>query len=156
MMSLVERVEAKEKIILPLDVKSSEEARRLVKALKDEVGAFKIGLELVNRCGFDVFPLMREAGAKKIFYDAKFMDIPNTVGGAMHGAVKMNFPWMINVHCSGGIERMNAAKEAAIRAADELDSSTKPPLVMGVTVLTSLDREDLLRIFGYGFVMISV
>lgn len=144
-------MQGKGKIILALDVKSSYEAEGLVEKLRDEVGAFKIGLELVNRVGFVIFQNLREKGIKKPFYDAKFHDIPNTVAGAMYGAVKRTLPWMINVHCSGGIEMMKAAKEALLQATKELPHDFQAPKIIGVTVLTSINQNVLseeLRIPG--------
>jgi len=139
---------SKEKIILPLDVDSTEKAVELTRLLKDEVGAFKVGLELVNSAGLDVFHAIREAGARKIFYDCKFHDIPNTVAGASRGAARLGV-WMFNVHCSGGFAMMKAAKEAAVETSAK--SGIPQPLVIGVTVLTSIDQATLnddLRVEG--------
>lgn len=139
---------SKEKIILPLDVDSTEKAVELVTLLKDDVGAFKVGLELVNSAGFGVFDEIRRAGAEKIFYDCKFHDIPNTVAGASRAAAKLGV-WMFNVHCAGGFAMMKAAKDAAVEAAGRLGK--QQPLVIGVTVLTSIDQSTLnddLRVHG--------
>ncbi len=139
---------SKEKIILPLDVDSTRKAIALVKLLKDDVGAFKVGLELVNSAGFGVFDKIRAAGAEKIFYDCKYHDIPNTVAGASRAAAKMGL-WLFNVHCSGGSSMMRAAKDAAVETAERL--GVTPGLVIGVTVLTSIDRDvlnDELRVPG--------
>lgn len=131
---------SKEKIILPLDVDTADKALALVETLRDEVGAFKVGLELVNSAGFSVFDRIREAGADRIFYDCKFHDIPNTVAGASRAAAAMGL-WLFNVHCAGGSAMMKAAKEAAVETAAKL--GTQPPKVIGVTVLTSIDRQAL-------------
>ncbi|MCX6344145.1 MAG: orotidine-5'-phosphate decarboxylase [Armatimonadetes bacterium] len=130
----------KEKIIIPLDVDSAEKAVELVRALKDDVGAFKVGLELVNYAGLGIFDKIRAAGATKIFYDCKFHDIPNTVAGASRAAAGMNV-WLFNVHCSGGFAMMKAAKDAALEAAEK--AGVNPPLVIGVTILTSIDQPTL-------------
>ena len=130
----------KSKIILPLDVDSLEKAVSLVDLLKDSVGAFKVGLELVNVTGIGVFDAIRKAGAHTIFYDCKFHDIPNTVAGASRAVAKMGV-WMFNLHCSGGYDMMKAAKEASLEAANEL--GVFPPKVIGVTVLTSISQEVL-------------
>ena len=138
----------KEKIIIPLDVDSAEKAVDLVRELKDDVGAFKVGLELVNYAGLGIFDKIRAAGAKKIFYDCKYHDIPNTVAGASRAAAGLDV-WLFNVHCSGGFAMMKAAKDAAIEAAET--AGMKPPLVIGVTILTSIDQQalnDELRIPG--------
>ena len=139
---------SKDKIILPLDVDTAEKAVELVRLLKDDVGAFKVGLELVNSAGLDIFDEITRAGARRIFYDCKFHDIPNTVAGASRAAARMGV-WMFNVHCSGGVAMMKAAKEAAIEVSAQ--AGKQPPLVIGVTVLTSIDQRvlnDEMRIPG--------
>lgn len=131
---------SKQKIILPLDVDTAEKAVALVKTLKDEVGAFKVGLELVNSAGLGIFDRIRSAGADRIFYDCKFHDIPNTVAGASRAAARMGV-WMFNVHCAGGAAMMAAAKQAAVE--ESARAGSNPPLVIGVTVLTSIDQQVL-------------
>ena len=128
------------RIILPLDVDTPEKAVALVELLKDEVGAFKVGLELVNSAGFKIFGMIAKAGAKKIFYDGKFHDIPNTVAGASRAVARMGI-WLYNVHCSGGVAMMRAAREAAVEEAEALGK--EPPKVIGVTLLTSIDQRQL-------------
>ncbi len=130
----------KDKIIIPLDVSSAEQAVRLVEELRDHVGAFKVGLEVLNNCGFGIFDAIKEAGADKIFYDCKFLDIPNTVAGASRGAASQQV-WMFNVHALGGKIMMEAAKKAAEERAEELGIA--PPLVIAVTILTSIDKAIL-------------
>ncbi len=128
------------RIILPLDVDTPEKAVALVELLKDEVGAFKVGLELVNSAGFKIFGMIAQAGAKKIFYDGKFHDIPNTVAGASRAVARMGI-WLYNVHCSGGVAMMRTAREAAGQEAERLGK--EPPKVIGVTLLTSIDQRQL-------------
>lgn len=128
------------KIILPLDTDSAENAVEWVELLKDDVGAFKVGLELINVAGLTIFDRIIEAGARKIFYDCKFHDIPNTVAGACR-AVAGRGIWMINVHCAGGYAMMKAAKDAVVEQSAKLGAET--PLVIGVTVLTSIDQLTL-------------
>ena len=130
----------KNKIIVGLDVDSAQKAEALVRQLAGEVGAFKVGLELVNSAGLGIFDIIRQAGAEKIFYDCKFHDIPNTVAGASRAAARLGV-WMFNVHCSGGAAMMKAAKDAAVEAAAEL--KIEAPKVIGVTVLTSIDQQTL-------------
>jgi orotidine-5'-phosphate decarboxylase len=131
----------KEKIIVALDVDTERDAQDMVRLLKDEVGAFKVGLELFNSTGPDIFGRLRQAGAENIFYDAKFHDIPNTVAGASRAAIKMSV-WMFNVHTTGGSDMMKAAAETARQTSLQL--GIPRPLVIGVTVLTSID-ESILR-----------
>ena len=130
----------KEKIILALDVSAEGDAVELVKELKDHVGAFKVGLELFNSTGPRIFESLRSTGAGRIFYDSKFHDIPNTVAGAARAAVRMGV-WMFNIHAPGGSAMMRAASDAAAEEADRL--GIERPLILGVTVLTSISEEVL-------------
>ena len=130
----------KNKIILALDVSAESDAIELVKDLKDHVGAFKVGMELFNSTGPRIFESLRDAGAGKVFYDSKFHDIPNTVAGAAKAAVRMGV-WMFNVHAPGGSAMMRAAADAAADEADRL--GVERPLILGVTVLTSISEEVL-------------
>lgn len=131
---------SKDKIIVALDVDSEEKAVELVSSLSGEVGAFKVGLELFNITGPGIFDKLKSAGAEKIFYDAKFHDIPNTVASAVRAAVRNNV-WMLNVHTTGGSAMMKAAVDAAKDEAGKL--GIEPPKMIGVTILTSIDTMTL-------------
>lgn len=100
-----------------------------------------MGLELMNAVGPDVFGALREHGARRIFYDAKFHDIPNTVRRAVKAAAAHGL-WMINVHASGG-SRMIAAAADAIREEAHQRRPDASPILLGVTLLTSLNDADL-------------
>jgi orotidine-5'-phosphate decarboxylase len=126
-------------IIVALDVDTREKALKLAEELEGKVAAFKVGLELFNSAGVPVIEAIQSKGIP-VFYDAKFHDIPNTVKGAVAAATKMGV-WMVNVHCTGGLEMMKAARESANETAAKLGSKT--PLVIGVTVLTSISQEIL-------------
>jgi len=130
----------KERIIVAVDVDSADRAEALAKRVAGEVGGLKVGLELVNAAGFGVLDRMRAAGAERIFYDCKFHDIPNTVAGASRAAARLGV-WMFNVHCSGGYDMMKAAREAAEDGARSVGVGRA--LVIGVTVLTSIDQRTL-------------
>lgn len=125
----------RERVLVALDYDNADDSLALVKRLAGRVGGFKAGLELVNAAGPDVFARLRDAGAGRIFYDAKFHDIPNTVAGAVRAAVRRNV-WMVNVHASGGAAMLQAAREAA-------GSGPNAPLLIGVTVLTSINEATL-------------
>ena len=129
-------MEPRERLILPLDVDNADSALRLVELLNPYVGAFKVGLELVNATGPAIFGQLHEAGAARIFYDAKLHDIPNTVAGAARAAARHGL-WMINVHAAGG-SRMLCAAASALR-----ESSAAPPMLISVTLLTSIAPEEL-------------
>lgn len=133
-------MQAKERIILPLDVSSENEALNMVKDLKDLVGVFKVGLELFNSLGPDIINSAKNAGAERVFFDSKLHDIPNTAAGAARAAVRMGV-WMFNVHATGGSAMMRAASESARKEAQKL--GIKPPMIIGVTMLTSINQHTL-------------
>lgn len=135
-------MEAKDRIIVALDVPTLDEALGLVDLLQPEVGFFKVGLELLTSEGPPkVVRAIKEAGGK-IFYDGKFKDIPNTVAGAARAVTRLGVQ-MFNVHCLGGPAMMKKAKEVAEEEA-RLQGIVRP-LVLGVTLLTSLDYQDLVK-----------
>jgi len=123
---------SKEKIIVPLDVSSEAEARRLIEILAGHVGLFKIGNQLFGRVGPSIVRAIKEAGTK-VFLDLKFHDIPNTVQHAVESTCALGVD-MLTIHLSGGKTMCKAA------VAGRGTSST---LILGVTVLTSLDDQAL-------------
>ena len=110
--------------------------------LAPAVGCFKIGNELFTTAGPDIVRRIRELGAP-VFLDLKFHDIPNTVAKGVRAAVRMDVQ-ILTIHTSGGFAMMQAAERAAQEAAAELKKPA--PIVLGVTVLTSLDGAELNRI----------
>ena len=130
----------KNKIIVALDVDSTDQAIDLVEQLKGSVAGFKVGLELVNAVGVDIFGRLQAAGADRIFYDAKLHDIPNTVAGACRMAARHGL-WMINVHASGGSRMISAAADALATASERAGVQT--PLLIAVTLLTSISEQEL-------------
>ena len=135
-----ESVISDSRIIVALDVDTAEKAVQLVGQLKDRVGVFKVGLELVNAAGLGIFETLRQAGAERFFYDAKLHDIPNTVAGAMRSIGSMGV-WCVTVHASGGAAMLKAAVEAARAQAEQ--SGVTPPKIFAVTVLTSISETAL-------------
>lgn len=132
----------KEKLVLALDVDNKEKAENLVKELKDYVGVFKVGKELFTAEGPSIFQMIRENGGK-IFADLKYHDIPNTVASAARTLVRHGVE-IFNVHASGGYEMMKKTREAIEDEAAKL--GVKRPVFLAVTVLTSLNDEDMKRI----------
>ncbi len=131
---------AREKVCLPLDgLNSIEDVRARVEELSPVVGLFKIGKESFTRFGPEVVSLVKSFGAN-VFLDLKYHDIPNTVKGAAKAATKLGV-YMFNVHASGGLEMMKAAVEGAKECSEEF--SVKMPKIIGVTVLTSIDKSIL-------------
>jgi orotidine-5'-phosphate decarboxylase len=134
-------------IIVALDVETRGEALKLANDLRDYVGLFKVGLELLNAEGINIVRELVGCGGK-VFLDGKFNDIPNTVAGASRAAVRLGVS-MLNVHAMGGIDMMKAAADAARDEANRI--RIKVPLILGVTILTSIDKITLnreLRIHG--------
>ena len=129
-------------IIVALDVPTADAALKLVEKLAPVVGAFKIGKEIFTSAGPDMVRSIRSLGAP-VFLDLKFHDIPNTVAKAVAAAVHLDVQ-MLTVHASGGREMLKAAEQAAQENARKLGCT--PPLVLGVTVLTSLDGAALQEI----------
>jgi orotidine-5'-phosphate decarboxylase len=132
-------MQAKDRIILALDVNEEAEALGLARQLKDAVGAFKIGMQLFNRRGPEIVAQFHRLGAK-VFVDLKFHDIPNTVAAAARVMTRSGV-FMFNLHAAGGREMMRAARQAADDEADRL--GIPAPLLMAVTLLTSMSQAQL-------------
>lgn len=129
----------KDKIIFALDVEHFSEAQYWVNLLKDQVGMFKVGKQLFTHSGPKVIDMIRKRN-QNIFLDLKFHDIPTTVAKAGEEATKLNVA-MFDLHALGGFEMMRKTAEASRATAKELGISK--PLILAVTVLTSMDEETL-------------
>jgi orotidine-5'-phosphate decarboxylase len=129
-------------IIAALDVPTAEAALKLAQLIAPAVGAFKIGSELFTAAGPDIVRRVRDTGAA-VFLDLKFHDIPNTVSKSIASATRLDVQ-MLTIHTSGGSEMMRAAEQSAQQTASQ--SGRNAPLVLGVTVLTSMDGNALSEI----------
>jgi orotidine-5'-phosphate decarboxylase len=130
---------AAERVLVALDVESLEAAATLLDRLRGVVTGCKIGSQLFTAAGPAAVELARKRDFR-VFLDLKFHDIPNTVAGAVREATRLGV-FMVNVHASGGVAMLRAAAQSATTAATEFRIAR--PLVLGVTVLTSLDRRAL-------------
>ena len=131
--------EGRNPVLVAIDTQEIDRARSLSQSLACAVGGIKLGLEFFNAHGpagvADV-----AGGRGDLFLDLKYHDIPNTVAGAVRAAIKLQ-PMILNVHAGGGPAMMRAALEAAEGEAGRLGVAC--PLVIAVTVLTSMDDDDL-------------
>jgi orotidine-5'-phosphate decarboxylase len=121
-------------ILVALDYPEMAQAMAMAERLDPSICRVKVGKELFTRCG----PAIIEALQKKdfqVFLDLKFHDIPNTTANAVAVAAELGV-WMVNVHASGGRRMLEAC-------VDRLSTYSQRPLLIGVTVLTSMQREDL-------------
>jgi orotidine-5'-phosphate decarboxylase len=127
-------LEQNPRIIVALDFARQEPALALVGRLDPQRCRLKVGKELFTRLGPAFVERLGSLGFQ-VFLDLKFHDIPNTVASACAAAADLGV-WMVNLHAAGGRRMMEAARE-------RLAQSPKPPLLIAVTVLTSLDAGDL-------------
>jgi len=132
----------KAQLIIALDVDSAAEARAILAELNEEVGAFKIGLQLLTAAGPSFVREIAESGVK-VFLDVKFHDIPNTVAKASVEAARLGV-WMFNIHSQGGSEMMRRTVGEVTEAC--LKENREKPKIIGVTVLTSMDDSALMEV----------
>ncbi len=126
------------KVVIALDYDNQQAALAFIKQLDPKSCRLKIGKEMFTHFGPDFVTLVVDKGFD-VFLDLKFHDIPNTVAKAVKAAADLGV-WMVNVHASGGRRMMEAAKEILAPYGD------KAPLLIAVTVLTSMDENDLLEL----------
>ena len=133
-------------VFAALDTPDLAQAAKLATQLAEAVGGIKLGLEFVNANGPEGVRAIAESGLP-VFLDLKFHDIPNTVAGAVRAVIPLA-PRILNVHAGGGAAMMIAARDAAEEAARV--HAVAKPLVIAVTVLTSLDGGDLAAVGQQG------
>jgi len=128
-----------EQLLVALDVDTAADALALADRLRGVAGGFKIGNRLFTSHG-PAFVSDLVSRGDRVFLDLKYHDIPNTVAGAVAAAARLGV-WMINVHAAGGLEMMRAARDAAAAEASRL--SRRAPLLIAVTMLTSLSQDSM-------------
>ena len=136
------RGSVRERLIVALDLDDLDLATELVRSLAREVGMFKIGKQLFTHAGPQAVRLIQDLGGE-IFLDLKFHDIPNTVAKAAIEATRLGVK-MFNVHASGSLEMMRLTVKEVERVSRQ--QKLRRPIMLGVTVLTSLGQEDLQRL----------
>ena len=132
----------KDKIIVALDVPTVDEARRHIADLRDEAGAFKIGLQLFTSAGADFIREVVKDGIK-LFLDLKFHDIPVTVAKASVEAARLGV-WMFDVHAIGGGEMIKRTVDSVREVCSK--EGLRHPKIIGITVLTSSNQQTLKEI----------
>ena len=131
-----------DQLLIALDVERGDRALALADDLRDIAGGFKIGSRLFTAEGPGIVRALTSRG-DRVFLDLKFHDIPNTVATAVSAATSIGV-WMMNVHASGGSRMMQAARDAAAATAER--EGLPRPLVIAVTVLTSMNAQALAEI----------
>lgn len=127
------KLEPRDRLIVAIDGATLKEAEKWVSLLHSEVRTFQVGLPLYTSVGPDVVRMIHEHGAK-VFLDLKYHDIPSTVAKAVYAAAKLGVH-MINVHAAGGHKMLGEA----LGAARDASAGKEPPIMLAVTVLTSME-----------------
>jgi orotidine-5'-phosphate decarboxylase len=135
------------RLIVALDVSSAAAARKIVAAVGDSAHTYKVGMQLYTAEGPSIVRELVSSG-RRVFLDLKYHDIPNTVAGAVREAAQLGVS-MLTIHASGGGPMIRAASEASA-------AQSNPPLLLAVTVLTSLDDSELNKIGIHGTVVEEV
>ncbi len=138
-MSIQRPVEAKDRIILALDVDTIEDVIKYVDLLKDYVGFFKVGLPLMISCGFESIQIIKEHGGK-VYFDGKFQDIPNTIAQASTNLMAKGIDFF-NISATGGSKMLTNTISACNSYAKKND--IEPPVILAVTLLSSFGQKTL-------------
>jgi orotidine-5'-phosphate decarboxylase len=138
-MATKKSIDLREKLILGLDVDDAAAAYSLIDKLAPHIKYYKVGLQLITKDGPRLVMTLKRKGLK-IFYDAKFYDIPQTVYNACYEAARYGVN-MVNVHAAGGPKMISYAREAIEAGAAKMQ--LERPLLLAVTVLTSFENRDM-------------
>lgn len=136
---------AKDRIILALDVDTIEEARGLVRELKDYISTFKVGLQLFTSEGPDVFKMIKDEGGR-VYFDGKFHDIPTTVANASSNLIKHGVT-LFNLNIQGSSKMISTTVKQAKETAKKLGLEDELK-ILGVTLLTSFGQRTLTEELG--------
>ena len=143
-MKRIKPVDAKDRIILALDVDTIEEVVKYVDLLKDYVGFFKVGLPLFISCGFEAIDVIKEHGGK-VYFDGKFQDIPNTIAQASTYLLSKGIDFF-NISATGGSKMLANTINACNSYAKKND--IEPPIILAVTLLSSFGQKTLTNELG--------
>lgn len=143
-MERIKPVNAKDRIILALDVDTIEDVIKYVDLLKDYVGFFKVGLQLFTSCGFEAVEVIKEHGGK-VYFDGKFQDIPNTIAQTSINLLKRGIDFF-NISAVGGSKMMINTLNACNSYAKK--NGIEPPIILAVTLLSSFGQKTLTNELG--------
>ena len=143
-MERIKPIEAKDRIILALDVDTIEDVIKYVDLLKDYVGFFKVGLPLFISCGFEAIDVIKQHGGR-VYFDGKFQDIPNTIAKASVNLLKRGVDFF-NISSTGGTKMIaNTISECNTYAKK---NNIEPPIILAVTLLSSFGQKTLTNELG--------
>ena len=131
-----------DRLIISIDVSSKQDLISLCYKINNYVSTLKLGLELIYNCGLDIIKIVKNFGYK-VMLDAKLLDIPNTVRKSVSAIARLGVD-KITIHTLGGYEMLKNAKEEVLNVSRKMN--ILPPVLFGVTILTSLDNKDLKNI----------
>lgn len=143
-MSEREKIKAKDRIILALDVDTIEDVIKYTDMLKDYVGFFKVGLQLFTSCGFEAVKVIKEHGGK-VYFDGKFQDIPNTTAKASMNLMKNGIDFF-NISAIGGSKMMSNTLTACNLFAKRME--LPQPVILASTLLSSFGQKTLTNELG--------
>ena len=143
-MSIQKPVEAKDRIILALDVDNMDDVIKYVDLLKDYVGFFKVGLPLMVSCGFEAIDVIKEHGGK-VYFDGKFQDIPDCIAQAAVNLMARGIDFF-NISATGGSKMLTTTINACNSYAKKND--IEPPVILAVTLLSSFGQKTLTNELG--------
>ncbi len=143
-MKNIKPIEAKDRIILALDVDSIEEVIKYVDLLKEYVGFFKVGLPLFISCGFEAIDIIKEHGGK-VYFDGKFQDIPNTIAQASVNLMKKGIDFF-SISSTGGSKMLSNTINACNTYAKK--NNIEPPIILAATLLSSFGQKTLTNELG--------